>query len=85
MATTYKSKQTVKKGRMVHNVALPYTKGSRGSTSCGTEIAPKDVPKAGLVTCRYCKNHMDGTWLRRMAKLEEGCDVAAGGSLVKRI
>ena len=76
----YESKETIRSDGKVHNVGLKL-KNEYGSTSCGIRIVPKNVVKKGIVNCRYCKRHMDGRWLRKMAKLEEGCDVTAGGSL----
>lgn len=78
----YESKKTVARNGKVHNVGLLTEKNGYGSTSCGIRILPKNTVKKGIVNCRYCKRHMDGTWLRKMAKLEEGCSVTAGGSLL---
>lgn len=81
MPTKYKSLMALKKARKVHNVQLYNDNTGYGSTGCGIRVLPSDVTTTGIVNCRACKSHMDGSWLKKMAKLEEGCDVAAGGSL----
>jgi hypothetical protein len=69
---------TVAREHTVHHVAMFNDDTGNGSTSCGIRVMPSDITSTGTVDCQVCKNHMDGTWLRKMAKLEDGSNVCAG-------
>lgn len=58
----------LKQGTELHGIAL--RENGYGSTFCGIRSTPADPVETGTVTCKYCKNHMDGTWIKKMAEIE---------------
>lgn len=63
----------LKQGTELHGIAL--RENGYGSTFCGIRSTPDNPIETGTVTCKYCKDHMDGTWIKKMAERE----AASGG------
>lgn len=70
MNNVYETMTSLRRDEKLHAIAL-YTEASGyGATYCGIRVLPSDVPTPATVDCEACQRHMDGRWLRRMAKLE---------------